>query len=287
MAPKKPISSSRLAAPAARLAFVDQAGGEIGVDRHLLARHGVEVEARGDFGDAARALGDDHEVDDHQDREDDDADDEIAAHHEVAERLDDVAGGVGALVPARQDEPRRGEVEREPQHGRDQQHGRKGGEFERRLDEQRRHQDQHRQDDRDGERHVEQRRRQRQDQDDQDRHHADGERDVAALEHRADLAQPRQRELSGRPPPPPPRPSLAPIRPRFGAVVGMKRLHGERSGRSPAREEPRPRPRSVPGSPPQRDDEVSPAKFAWFMVSDWLTAAVNFGARCKKCGVSP
>ena len=80
--------------------LVDQAGGEIGVDRHLLARHGVEVEARRDFGDAARALGDDDEVHDHQDREDDNSDHEIAAHHEIAERLDDVAGGRGALVAA-------------------------------------------------------------------------------------------------------------------------------------------------------------------------------------------
>ena len=187
MAPKKALSSSSVLAALARLVLVDQAGGEVGVDRHLLAGHGVEVEARRDFGDAARALGDDDEVHDHQDREDDDADDEVAAHHEVAERLDDVAGGVGALVAVREDQARRGEVERQPQHGRDQQHGREGGEFERRLDEQRRHQDQHREDDRDRQQQVEQERRQRQDQDDEDRHHADGERDVAALEHGAVL----------------------------------------------------------------------------------------------------
>jgi len=58
-----------LLAPPARLLFVDQAGREVGVDRHLLARHGVEVEARRDFGDAPRAFGDHHEIDDHQDRE--------------------------------------------------------------------------------------------------------------------------------------------------------------------------------------------------------------------------
>jgi hypothetical protein len=37
----------------AALLFVDYAGREVGVDRHLLARHGVEVEAGGDFHDAA------------------------------------------------------------------------------------------------------------------------------------------------------------------------------------------------------------------------------------------
>ena len=182
IAPKKALSSSSALRRVRASCLVDQAGREVGVDRHLLARHGVEVEARRDFGDAPRALGDDHEVHDHQDREHDDADHEVAAHHEVAERLDDVAGGRGALVPARQDQARRGEVEREPQHGGDQQDGRERRELERRMDEQRRHQDQHRQDDRDRQEHVEHDRRQRQDQHDQDGHHADRERDVAALE---------------------------------------------------------------------------------------------------------
>ncbi len=171
----------QMLAAGARVVLVDQAGGQIGVDRHLLAGHGIEVEARRDFGDAAGALGDDHEVHDDEDREHDDADHEIAAHHEIAERLDDVAGGRRALVPAREDQARRGEVEREAQHGRDQQDGRERGEFERRVDEQRRHQDQHREDDRDRQREIEQHRRQRQDQHDQDGHHADRERDVAAL----------------------------------------------------------------------------------------------------------
>ena len=36
-------------APGARVVLVDQAGREISVDRHLLARHGVEVEARRDL----------------------------------------------------------------------------------------------------------------------------------------------------------------------------------------------------------------------------------------------
>ena len=177
-------------APPPRVLLVDQAGIEIGVDGHLLAGHGIEVKARRHFGDAAGALGDDHEVHDHQDREHDDADDEIAAHDEIAERLDDVAGGGGAFVAVGENEPRRGEIERQPQHGGDQQHGRERGEFERRLDEQRRHQDQHGKGDRDGERKIEQHRRQRQDQDDEDRHHADRERNVAAPQHRAEIGEP-------------------------------------------------------------------------------------------------
>jgi hypothetical protein len=105
-------------------------GGEIGVDRHLLSRHRIQGEAGRHFGDASRALGDDDEIDDHQDREDDDADDEIAAHHEAAERFDDVAGGARPLVPVRQDEPGRGQIERQTNHRRQQQDGRKGGEVE-------------------------------------------------------------------------------------------------------------------------------------------------------------
>ena len=55
-----------LAAPAGDL-LVDQAGGHVGVDRHLLARHGIQAEPRGDLGDAAGPLGDDHEVHHQQD----------------------------------------------------------------------------------------------------------------------------------------------------------------------------------------------------------------------------
>ena len=57
-----------LAAAPARLVLADQAGVQVGVDRHLLAGHRVQREARRDLGDAAGALGDDHEVDDDQDR---------------------------------------------------------------------------------------------------------------------------------------------------------------------------------------------------------------------------
>jgi hypothetical protein len=62
------------------------------------------MEARSHFGHAPRALGDDHEIHDHQDGEDDDADDEVAAHDETVERFDDMTGRVGALVSARQDQ---------------------------------------------------------------------------------------------------------------------------------------------------------------------------------------
>ena len=84
-------------APLARLALVDDAGVQVGVDRHLPAGHRVEGEPRGDFGDADRAVVDDEELDDDEDDEDDDADDEVAADDELTERHDDVAGRLDAV----------------------------------------------------------------------------------------------------------------------------------------------------------------------------------------------
>ena len=167
-------------APGAGLVFVDQARREVGVDRHLLAGHGVQREARGDFRDAPRTLGDDDEVHDHQDREDDDADDEIAAHDEIAKGFDDLTGGVSAIVPLRQDQPGRGHVQCQPYHGGNQQDGGEGTEFQWLLDEQTGHQHHHREGDGDGQAEVQQPARHGQDQDDQDGNDTQGQRNVAA-----------------------------------------------------------------------------------------------------------
>ena len=93
--------------------FVDQAGGQIGVDRHLLAGHGVQSETRRDFGDTARTFGDDDEIDDGQDGENDDADDEIAAHHQAGEGLNDMARRIRAFIAVGQHQPCRAEIERQ------------------------------------------------------------------------------------------------------------------------------------------------------------------------------
>ena len=90
-----------LRAALARLGVGDLPGVQVGVDRHLLAGHRVEGEARGDLGDAPGAARDHDELDDDEDQEDDEADDEVAADDERAERVDDRAG-----VAVRQDEPR-------------------------------------------------------------------------------------------------------------------------------------------------------------------------------------
>jgi hypothetical protein len=71
----------------AGLVVVIRPGVEVGVDRHLLAGHRVEGEARADLGDAPGAVGDHDELDHDEDQEDDEADDDVAADDEVAERL--------------------------------------------------------------------------------------------------------------------------------------------------------------------------------------------------------
>jgi hypothetical protein len=113
---------------AARLGFVrrQQPGIEVRVDRHLLAGHGIQGEAGGHFRDAAGALGDHDEVDDHQDREDEDADGIIAADQEIAKCLDDVAGGVRSLMSAHQNDACGCDVQRQPHQCREQQNGREG-----------------------------------------------------------------------------------------------------------------------------------------------------------------
>ena len=121
MAPKNSISFSRADRRVLGLLVVDDAGGQIGVDRHLLAGQGVQGEAGGHLGDAARALGDDREVDHQQDEEDDRADDQAAADGELAEGLDDVAGRGGAAAAGQQDQTGGGHVEAQPEQGGDQQ----------------------------------------------------------------------------------------------------------------------------------------------------------------------
>ena len=105
-----------LLAAALGLGLVDEAGVEVGVDRHLLAGHRVEGEARRDFGDAAGTVRDHDELDHDEDEEDHEADDHRAADHEVAERFDDLA-----RVTVQQHEPRDRHVEREAEQRRDEQ----------------------------------------------------------------------------------------------------------------------------------------------------------------------
>jgi len=101
----------------------DVTGTQLGVDGHLTAWHGVKGEAGRDLGDALGALGDDDELHDGEDQKHHRADDDVAGHDEPAERIDDAA-----CVGLQQDQPRRGDVESEPEQGGQQQERRKGRE---------------------------------------------------------------------------------------------------------------------------------------------------------------
>ncbi len=129
-----------LAPAVAGLGFVDHAGVEFGVDRHLLAGHGVQSEAGRHFGDAPGALGDDDEIDQDQNQKDDQADDVIAAHDKVAEGFDDMPG-----VTVEQNQAGGGDVERQPVKGDEQEQGGEAGEIGRFLDVQDGKQDEQRQ----------------------------------------------------------------------------------------------------------------------------------------------
>lgn len=149
---------------AALLGFLllDQAGVEVSVDGHLLAGHGIQGEARADFGNPPGALGHHHEVDDHEDREHHHPDHVVAADHHFAEGLDHLARGAMAVVAVEQHHAGRGNVQRQAQQGRHQQDGREHGEVQRPQGVHADQQDDDGQGDVEGEQHVQQEWRDRQ-----------------------------------------------------------------------------------------------------------------------------
>ncbi len=110
----------QLATAALRFLFIDQPGRKVGVDRHLLARNRVEGEAGADFRDTGRALGDDEKIDGDQDDEDDEANDEIAVHHQPGKAADDIAGRGHALRAMTEDQACRRDFQRQAQQGGDE-----------------------------------------------------------------------------------------------------------------------------------------------------------------------
>ncbi len=132
---------THFAAAHPRLVLGDESGVEVGVDRHLLAGHGVEGETRRHFGDTAGTFGDDHEVDDRQDDEHHDADGIVAADDEMTEGLDHMPRRIRPGVAFAEHHTCRGDVECKAEQGRDEQDRRKDCEVERLAD--RKHRDQH------------------------------------------------------------------------------------------------------------------------------------------------
>ena len=154
--------------------FANQAGVQVGVNRHLLAWHGVQGEACAHFGNPTGALGDHQKVDDGQDDEHHDTDGVIAADQEVGECLNHLAGSIRAVMPVEQDGPAGRHVQRQSQQGGHQQHGWKRRELQRLAGIQPDHQHDDRHGNIEGKENVQQHRRQRQDHhpqnhDDEDR----------------------------------------------------------------------------------------------------------------------
>ena len=167
-------------AAAARLLLVDEAGREVGVDRHLLAGHRIQAEPRGDLGDAAGPLGDDHEVHHQQDGEDDQADQTSPPIRKPPNAATTWPAASGPSLPC--DRIRRVTATFSDRRSSvvSSSSVREGGKVERPVEEQRDHQDQHRRGDRERQAEVQQQGRQRQYQDGQQRDHAEGEADIAA-----------------------------------------------------------------------------------------------------------
>ena len=109
--------------PPPRLGLVDQPGVHVGVDGHLLARQGIQREAGRDLGGAHRAVRDHQELNGDQGQKQHEADHVIAAHHELAEGLDDLAGRRRALRAVQQNAAAGGDVQGQPEEGQQQQQG--------------------------------------------------------------------------------------------------------------------------------------------------------------------
>ena len=139
-------------------------------------------EARGHFRDAARALGDDDEIDDREDDEDHQADDEIALHDELAEGLDQIA-----RVALGKDGARGRDVQAEPEEGDEKQQGGEDAEVGRLLDARDEHDDEHRDRDAEREQRVDRPGGQRQHEDEDDPQHAEAEEHVSTLDDRGEV----------------------------------------------------------------------------------------------------
>ena len=140
-----------------RLLFIDNPSAQLGIDGHLLARHGVQGKTGRHFSDTACTLGDDHKVDDHQDGEDDDTHHVIATDDKVTKGLNNMSG-----IAVDEDQPSGGHIEGQPKQGDEEQQGRKHGELRRILGVEDDQQDEQRRSDADRQEQIQQQRRHRQ-----------------------------------------------------------------------------------------------------------------------------
>ena len=95
----------------ARTGFIhrDYASAQIRIDTHLLTGHRVQRESGTDFRHSLGALRDHHKLHDRDNQEHHAADDDVAADHQIAEGVDDLAG-----IRVQQNLFGRGNVQRQP-----------------------------------------------------------------------------------------------------------------------------------------------------------------------------
>ena len=153
--------------------FINHAGVQVGINRHLFAGHGIQGEARAHFRNPPGAFGHHHKVNQHQDAEHHQTNHHVAADEEEAERLNHLARRICPVMPFEQHDAGRSHVQRQPHQGRHQQHHRKDGNIQHPRRRQRHQQHNHRHRDVEGKKHVQQNRRQRQHH---HRHHNQDER---------------------------------------------------------------------------------------------------------------
>ena len=168
--------------------LIDHTRVQIGIDRHLLARHGVQCEARIDLGHTTRTLGHHKEVHDHQNHKDDETNNVISTDHELAKRSNHLARRLGAFVAIDQDDPGRGHVQGQTQHGGEQQNRRKRRKFQRLARTDGDHDDHQADHDVEGEQDVQQQRGQRNHQHRHDQQDQGGQTQTRQIEARKVLS---------------------------------------------------------------------------------------------------
>ena len=126
------------------LFIAQNAGIQVGVDRHLLAGHGIKSEARRHFRYAAGTAGHDHQIDDDQNDKHKDTDGVIAGNDEFAKRLDHLSGRIRTGMALAEDNAGRGHIQPQSQYCCDQQQAGEGREIQRALRMHCHHQDQQR-----------------------------------------------------------------------------------------------------------------------------------------------
>src|SRR5581483_4080549 len=70
------------------LGFGDETCVQVGINRHLLARHRIKRKSGNHFSYAASAVRDHHKLHDDKNQKRNKADNKVAAHHKIAERFD-------------------------------------------------------------------------------------------------------------------------------------------------------------------------------------------------------